>query len=115
MTAQGVLEAGQGHVLAGLERVASVTRDYLILETVVDLVGLRRPAMAFYPNRELNNDPTNWWAPNEPCIEAMARVAGFRITARPGHEIYLCEPNPREAPFTAWSRDSELEAIFGGH
>ncbi len=45
----------------------------------------------------------------------MVRVAGFRITARPGHEIYLCEPNPRESPFTAWSRGSELDALLGDH
>ena len=30
--------------LLTLERVASVTRDLLILETVVDMVGVRRPA-----------------------------------------------------------------------
>jgi tRNA (mo5U34)-methyltransferase len=71
------------------------------------------PRMALIEHA-LENDPTNWWAPNEPCIEAMARIAGFRITARPGHEIYICEPSSRESPFTAWSRDSELEAIFGG-
>src|SRR5262245_46581936 len=41
------------HPYLALERVASVARDYLILETVVDLVGFRRPAMAFYPGREL--------------------------------------------------------------
>ena len=39
------------HPFLALERVASVTRDLLILETVVDLAGFRRPAMAFYPGR----------------------------------------------------------------
>src|SRR5689334_19416830 len=48
--------------LLALERVASVCRDVLILETVVDLLDVNRPAMAFYPDRELSNDPTNWWA-----------------------------------------------------
>ncbi len=45
--------------LLALERVASVTNGMLILETVVDMVGIDRPAAAFYPDRELNGDPTN--------------------------------------------------------
>jgi tRNA (mo5U34)-methyltransferase len=51
---------------------------YLALETVVDLVGFRRPAMAFYPGTELNNDPTNWWAPNVPAVQGMLATLGFR-------------------------------------
>jgi tRNA (mo5U34)-methyltransferase len=65
------------HPLLALERVASVTRRLLILETVVDLVGIRRPAAAFYPDRELNNDPTNWWGPNVPALHAMLESVGF--------------------------------------
>jgi tRNA (mo5U34)-methyltransferase len=65
------------HPFLALERVASVTRDYLIVETVVDLVGFRRPAMAFYPARELNNDPTNWWGPNVPAVVGMLESLGF--------------------------------------
>jgi tRNA (mo5U34)-methyltransferase len=66
------------HPLLALERVASVTRDLLILETVVDMVGFARPAMAFYPGRELNNDPTNWWGPNPAAVHAMLASVGFR-------------------------------------
>jgi tRNA (mo5U34)-methyltransferase len=62
----------------GLERVASVTKDLLIVETVVDMVGIRRPAAAFYPGRELNNDPTNWWGPNHAAVVGMLKVAGFK-------------------------------------
>lgn len=65
------------HPLLALERVASVCRDLLILETVIDMVGMKRPAAAFYPNRELNNDPTNWWGPNVPAVEGMLNVVGF--------------------------------------
>ncbi len=65
------------HPLLALERIASVTRKLLILETVVDMVGIRRPAVAFYPGRELNNDPTNWWAPNLPALHGMLRDVGF--------------------------------------
>ena len=63
--------------LLALERVASVTSGLLILETVVDMVGLRRPAAAFYPDRELNNDPTNWWGPNHAAVAGMLRSVGF--------------------------------------
>jgi tRNA (mo5U34)-methyltransferase len=65
------------HPLLALERIAAVTRKLLILETVVDMVGFRRPAAAFYPGRELNNDPTNWWGPNVPALHAMLRDVGF--------------------------------------
>jgi tRNA (mo5U34)-methyltransferase len=65
------------HPLLALERVASVTGKLLILETVVDMVGFRRPAAAFYPERELHNDPTNWWGPNVPALVAMLRSVGF--------------------------------------
>ena len=63
--------------LLALERVASVARDLLILETVVDMVGVSRPAVAFYPGRQLNDDPTNWWGPNVPAVHGMLRASGF--------------------------------------
>lgn len=66
------------HPLRALEKVYSVTGERLILETHVDLLGLRRPAMAFYPGTELNSDPTNWWGPNPAAVEALLRAAGFR-------------------------------------
>jgi tRNA (mo5U34)-methyltransferase len=49
------------------------------------------PTMAFV-ERSLAGDPTNWWAPNEACVSAMARSAGLEIIDRPGHELYLCRP-----------------------
>lgn len=66
------------HPLLALEKVASVTSDVLLLETVVDLTELERPAMAFYPADELNNDASNWFGPNENCIAAMLRDVGFK-------------------------------------
>ncbi len=65
------------HPLLALERVASVTRQMLILETVVDCVGISRPAAAFYPGTELNNDPTNWWGPNPLAVAGMLQSVGF--------------------------------------
>jgi tRNA (mo5U34)-methyltransferase len=73
------------HPFLALERVASVTRSRLILETVVDMVGLQRPVMAFYPGRELNNDPTNWWGPNVPAVRGMLESLGFAQVTTPTH------------------------------
>ncbi|HKE85650.1 MAG TPA: DUF1698 domain-containing protein [Vicinamibacterales bacterium] len=65
------------HPYLAIERVASVTRRLLVLETVVDMIGFARPAAAFYPGRELNGDPTNWWGPNVPAVEGMLKTSGF--------------------------------------
>jgi tRNA (mo5U34)-methyltransferase len=35
-------------------------------------------------------DPTNWWAPNRACSEAMLRSAGFEILRHPEEEVFLC-------------------------
>ena len=47
------------------------------METVIDMVGISRPAAAFYPDRELNDDPTNWWGPNAPAVHGLLRTVGF--------------------------------------
>ena len=78
------------HPLLALERIASVTRKLLVLETVVDMAGLSRPAAAFYPRRELNNDPTNWWGPNVPALHAMLGDVGF-------DEVRTISPEPARA------------------
>ncbi len=66
------------HPLLALEKVASVTRNQLILETHVDLTEHDRPVLAFYPADEANNDVSNWFGPNRAAVEAMLRVVGFR-------------------------------------
>ena len=53
------------------------------------------PRLAFIEKR-VAGDPTNWWAPNHACVEGMLRSSGFRIIARPAHEVYLCAPCPEE-------------------
>jgi tRNA (mo5U34)-methyltransferase len=51
------------------------------------------PRAAFI-ERRLAGDPTNWWAPDDACVRAWLRSAGLRVTATPGHEIYVCAPDP---------------------
>ena len=60
-----------------LERVRSVTKSLLVLETEVGMLLTSRPAAEFFPGTELNNDPTNWWAPNVAAMKGMLRAVGF--------------------------------------
>jgi len=67
-----------------IERVASVCHDHCILETHVDLVHVRRPAIAMYRWLELDKDPTNWFGPNPAAVINMLYAAGFRrVTIQP--------------------------------
>jgi tRNA (mo5U34)-methyltransferase len=66
------------HPLLALERVASVCGDQLILSSHVDLIGLQRPAIAFYPGKEYNGDKSNWCGPNIAALEAMLQTVGFK-------------------------------------
>jgi tRNA (mo5U34)-methyltransferase len=67
------------HPLLALERVASVTKERLILETLLDVTFLRSPAAAFYPWKMLD-DETNWWGPNRAAVMGMLRTLGFEHT-----------------------------------
>ena len=49
------------------------------------------PNLAFIEHR-FAEDPTTWWIPNHAAIEALVRSAGLRLVARPGWELYVCEP-----------------------
>jgi tRNA (mo5U34)-methyltransferase len=76
------------HPLLALERVASVTGKMLILDTHITTIQMKEPMMVFYPDKELNNDPTNWWGANPAAVEAMLRDVGFTRIERknPGLE-----------------------------
>jgi hypothetical protein len=87
------------HPLLALEKVASVTADQLILCTHIDLIQVKRPAMAFYPGNELNNDITNWWGPNLPALEAMLKSVGFG-------DVITIECSPQNS--------TSVEEIFSG-
>jgi tRNA (mo5U34)-methyltransferase len=69
------------HPMLAVERVASVTREMVVLETVVDMLSCRRPAMAFYVSDELGHDVTNWCGPNPGAVIGMLKVAGFKRIA----------------------------------
>jgi tRNA (mo5U34)-methyltransferase len=63
--------------IEGLQVASRLTNELLIIETALDLQSVNRPAMAFYPGSELNDDPTSWWAPNPMCMVALLQGLGF--------------------------------------
>ncbi len=70
------------------------------------------PKMAFI-EQEFAGDPTNWWAPNHAGVEAMLRSSGMRVIEHPGHEIYLCEPDPDVVPWPRGRGAAELRSATG--
>jgi tRNA (mo5U34)-methyltransferase len=76
------------HPFAVLERIAALAGELLVVESRLIAPLSRRPLMRFYPGRELDGDPTNWWAPNRACMEAMLRDLGFT-------QITFCRPDYR--------------------
>jgi tRNA (mo5U34)-methyltransferase len=105
--------------LLALDIVAEKVRDVLVLQTLTmpgeemvappadlglaDRAAMTEPGwpkMAFI-ERRLEGDPTNWWAPNRACVQAMLRSAGLEPVDSPGHEIELARrvsdvPRPAE-------------------
>jgi tRNA (mo5U34)-methyltransferase len=71
------------------------------------------PKMAFIEHR-FASDPTNWWVPNHAAVEAMLRSSGMAVRAHLGHEIYLCDPAPADAPSQApYDFSAELRSATG--
>lgn len=70
------------------------------------------PKMAFIEHK-LADDVTNWWAPNHACIEAMLRSCGLQVMEKPGHEIYICAPDPTQAAASHTWNKSELLSATG--
>ena len=83
------------HPLLGLEKMAHVLRPggTMLLKTYFHhdvrfrrwgFDVFKRPVMRFFENDDLNDDPSNWWAPNRRCLEAMLRTSGFENLTRLG-------------------------------
>jgi len=86
-----------------LERIASVTREWALIESEVRISPTRPKAVqkrrfwqrqsppqeehatSYFFEREYNRDPTNWWVPNVPCLLQTTRAAGF-----PRAELVCC-------------------------
>ncbi len=79
----------------GSQEVDAVEANYTFWQTEqFDRPG--HPKLHFIEHRYAD-DPTNWWAPNAACVEAMLRSAGFEILNHPEDEVYICRR--AEAPY----------------
>ena len=107
------------HPLLALDRIHSVCREYMFLEThVLDSAFLHdgrrmpldelHPALSasailqFYADDELNGDRSNWFAATVRCVELMVRNAGFwpRLAGRWGDRVsFLAFREEFEHPF----------------
>jgi tRNA (mo5U34)-methyltransferase len=74
--------------IAALNGLSEIANEVLVVETYLDLRDCPRPAMVFYPGRELANDATNWWGPNRPCVESLLQTLGFK------HICFAVNPAP---------------------
>jgi tRNA (mo5U34)-methyltransferase len=99
------------HPLLALDLLAERTDRLLVLQTLTVPGDVHRtrasadvpfeararfrepgwPKLAFIEHR-FAGDPTNWWAPDEPCVEAMLRSSGLDVVARPGYQLWVCRP-----------------------
>ena len=89
--------------LLALDVLHSICKSDMILETQIcdkyylntkgDICNLgdlgpeltKTPMAQFYPGRELNNDITNWWAPNLVGLLSMLETSGFTS------EVHFCD------------------------
>ena len=86
----------------GSDQVDDLKADYDFWETEI-FASPGFPQMYFIEHR-YSQDPTNWWIPNQACMEAMLRSAGFVIADHPEHEVYICK---RGKP-----GDAQLRAVY---
>lgn len=70
------------------------------------------PRMAFVEH-SMAGDPTNWWVPSPSCVEAILRTRALKVVARPGTEVWLCEPDPQGAPLRGLGFEEEFAAALG--
>lgn len=89
--------------IATVRELARLTGDVLVLETYVEETATPQiPSMRFLPGAELNNDPTNWWAPNVACVDALLRFCGFsdvdhQVGSQPNRGLFHAYKNRSRA------------------
>jgi len=75
-------------MLRGTAAVPRLEDDYPFAETkIFDDPGY--PKLHFVEGCYAG-DPTNWWIPNQACVMAMLRSAGFTIESQPEAEVFIC-------------------------
>lgn len=64
------------------------SREVFVNEKILEHPGF--PKLCFIENK-LEGDHTNWWCPNEACLWAMLRSAGYKNIRQISGEIYICD------------------------
>jgi tRNA (mo5U34)-methyltransferase len=67
----------QENPIEALRILYELTGETTIIESAVLLDPRSRPRHKYYPEAELNNDPTNWYVPNKPRLMEWIQDAGF--------------------------------------
>ena len=65
------------HPMLALENIAKVNNDVLIINTALRAYPCEHPVMGFCKG-SYNGDTSNWWYPNQRCIQDMIEVVGYR-------------------------------------
>lgn len=99
--------------LLALDRIAAVTAQRLVFQSLVRGASDVRQMQADYPIREERifeepgmpamyfiehryaGDATNWWIPNDAGVQALLRAAGFHIDTQLTRQVYVCSPRAR--------------------
>ncbi len=78
-------------MLRGSSKIEPIDADYSFWDTEI----FSRPGFPkmYFVERQYAGDPTNWWVPNQACLEAMIRSAGFQVLEHPEDEVYVCQIN----------------------
>lgn len=79
-------------MLRGNAKAGFIASDYSFDETEI-FESPSFPKLHFIENKYAG-DETNWWIPNNACLEAILRSSGFAIFDHPEREVYLCNLAP---------------------
>jgi tRNA (mo5U34)-methyltransferase len=80
-------------LLRGEPHIPQLETDYPFQQT--SIFQARGFPLMYFIEKKYSGDETNWWFPNNACLQAMLRSAGFRILDHPEDEVYLCSPCAR--------------------
>ena len=61
-----------------LEKVKTVCKDVIYVETVIDMLDVKVPAARYYVGKELNNDGSNYWGLNPLAVHGVMNDIGFK-------------------------------------
>jgi tRNA (mo5U34)-methyltransferase len=110
------------HPLLALEKVASVARGMVAVESFV-LAERHRPGLGieqhsmleYFEGEDFGGQLDNWFAPTVPCLMALCRTAGFvRVSLARVHEYgaaIVCERTWDSLPAAARQRRADLRLL----